>query len=221
MTQSLPTYFISHGGGPWPWLDDWRQMLHGLELSLQVPTVPEYQQRQLIARRSFQPTAQTSLVEGQPRQLDVFRGVPDTVDPARELIVRDLAVVDDPARTYEPCTGAGTPMGAWTFGRLMTEMANEPVTGIHPSDFAEAWMQQWMSDRTINGFNVPRRDIGTQNFLAGWPRGPDGRGSTSGRCGSCPTSSMLEMGVSAPRGSLLKRHPYDSAPTSSHSHSPS
>ena len=34
MTQRLPTYFISHGGGPWPWLDDWRQMLHGLELSL-------------------------------------------------------------------------------------------------------------------------------------------------------------------------------------------
>lgn len=46
------------------------------------------------------------------------------------------------------------------------------------------------------------------------PRGPAGRGSTSGRYGSSPTSSMLEMGVSAPRGSLLKRQPYDRAPTS-------
>ncbi|MCF8485384.1 MAG: dioxygenase [Rhodobacteraceae bacterium] len=30
----LPTYFISHGGGPWPWLPNMRQMLHSLEVSL-------------------------------------------------------------------------------------------------------------------------------------------------------------------------------------------
>ncbi len=34
MTQRLPTYFISHGGGPWPWLPDMRKMLHSLEVSL-------------------------------------------------------------------------------------------------------------------------------------------------------------------------------------------
>jgi aromatic ring-opening dioxygenase catalytic subunit (LigB family) len=30
----LPTYFISHGGGPWPWLPDMRKMMHLLEASL-------------------------------------------------------------------------------------------------------------------------------------------------------------------------------------------
>ena len=30
----LPTYFISHGGGPWPWLPNMRQMLASLETSL-------------------------------------------------------------------------------------------------------------------------------------------------------------------------------------------
>jgi aromatic ring-opening dioxygenase catalytic subunit (LigB family) len=30
----LPTYFISHGGGPWPWLPDMRKMLAKLETSL-------------------------------------------------------------------------------------------------------------------------------------------------------------------------------------------
>jgi aromatic ring-opening dioxygenase catalytic subunit (LigB family) len=30
----FPTYFISHGGGPWPWLDDWRPMMRELEQSL-------------------------------------------------------------------------------------------------------------------------------------------------------------------------------------------
>lgn len=34
MTSRLPTYFISHGGGPWPWLPDMRKMLHRLEVSL-------------------------------------------------------------------------------------------------------------------------------------------------------------------------------------------
>ena len=34
----LPTYFISHGGGPWPWLPNMRQMLATLETSLaQMP----------------------------------------------------------------------------------------------------------------------------------------------------------------------------------------
>ena len=30
----LPTYFISHGGGPWPWIPNMRQMLATLETSL-------------------------------------------------------------------------------------------------------------------------------------------------------------------------------------------
>ncbi len=34
MSKPLPTYFISHGGGPWPWLPDIRVMMAGLEKSL-------------------------------------------------------------------------------------------------------------------------------------------------------------------------------------------
>jgi len=30
----LPTYFISHGGGPWPWVADWRAQFINLEASL-------------------------------------------------------------------------------------------------------------------------------------------------------------------------------------------
>lgn len=42
----LPTYFISHGGGPWPWLANMRQMLASLETSLarmpaEIGTVPK------------------------------------------------------------------------------------------------------------------------------------------------------------------------------------
>ena len=34
MGNRLPTYFISHGGGPWPWIPDMRQMFATLEASL-------------------------------------------------------------------------------------------------------------------------------------------------------------------------------------------
>ena len=30
----LPTYFISHGGGPWPWVPSWRSQFRNLEASL-------------------------------------------------------------------------------------------------------------------------------------------------------------------------------------------
>ena len=29
MSETLPTFFISHGGGPWPWIDDMRAMFAG------------------------------------------------------------------------------------------------------------------------------------------------------------------------------------------------
>lgn len=34
MTSRMPTYFVSHGGGPWPWMNDMRSMLATLEQSL-------------------------------------------------------------------------------------------------------------------------------------------------------------------------------------------
>lgn len=34
MSMRLPTYFISHGGGPWPWLPDMRKGMAVLEASL-------------------------------------------------------------------------------------------------------------------------------------------------------------------------------------------
>jgi aromatic ring-opening dioxygenase catalytic subunit (LigB family) len=32
--MKLPTYFISHGGGPWPWIPEMRQSMHELEAAL-------------------------------------------------------------------------------------------------------------------------------------------------------------------------------------------
>lgn len=73
------------------------------------------------------------------------------------LMIRDPAVVTNPARTFDPCTGFGTPMGAWTFGHLMAEMSNTPVTGVPANVFVDDWMREWLIPHVINTFPVPQR----------------------------------------------------------------
>jgi hypothetical protein len=140
-----------------------------------VKTVPVFSGRAIKGYEPFAPAAAVELSAIDARLLDRFRGVPDAVDPKRSLFITATAVVDDPSRTYDACTTLGTPMGAWTFGKLMTEMANQPVTGIHPSDFVEHWMQQFLHDQTINGIAVPAHAMAPGLVLAAWPRLPDGK----------------------------------------------
>ncbi|HTS10625.1 MAG TPA: hypothetical protein VMH00_00775 [Candidatus Limnocylindrales bacterium] len=100
--------------------------------------------------------------------IGVLGGVPITVDPSRELMITDLSVVEDPTRTFDPCTGAGSPMGAWTFGKLMTDMANGTVD---PAKMVEDWLKLWTADQTVNSFVVPNRSTGINNLLLStWKR---------------------------------------------------
>ncbi len=95
---------------------------------------------------------------------------PTAVDPRRELMITDLSVVNDPTRTFDICNNTGNPNGAWTFKTLMTNMANQPFTGIDPAVFTENWLQTWNVNHTINTFPVPARtNIGTL-VLNSWPR---------------------------------------------------
>ncbi|HLL71795.1 MAG TPA: choice-of-anchor X domain-containing protein [Pyrinomonadaceae bacterium] len=95
----------------------------------------------------------------QPGQIVPLRriGTWRRVIPEKSLVITNLRVVENPDRTFNPCTGAGTPMGRWTFGYLMTQMANQPVTGIHPSTFVRNWLNKWMNNQTINGWTVAQR----------------------------------------------------------------
>lgn len=87
----------------------------------------------------------------------------------RVLIIRNPAVVQDPTRTYEPCTNTGTPNGVWTFNHLMTQMANQNASGIDPALFVEQWLQTWTAAQTVNTFNVPTRNQ-MQQIINQWPR---------------------------------------------------
>ena len=98
--------------------------------------------------------------------IDALAGIPATFDPSRELLINDLSVVEDPARTFDACTQTGTPMGAWTFGKLMTDIAN----GRDASDMVEKWLRLWMSDQTVNTFVVPSRTGISDFLLTTWRR---------------------------------------------------
>jgi hypothetical protein len=77
----------------------------------------------------------------------------------KSLLITDLSVVEDPTRTFDPCDPAkGTKLGAWTFGRLMIDMCNQPVTGIDPSEFARRWLRSWQHDLSINFDGVTNRN---------------------------------------------------------------
>jgi hypothetical protein len=76
----------------------------------------------------------------------------------KSLMITDLSVVEDPSRTFDPCTGTGTRMGAWTFGRLMSDVCNQPVTGIIPGDFARRWVRSWQKNQEINFDTVTNRE---------------------------------------------------------------
>jgi len=95
---------------------------------------------------------------------------PTSPAAAKSLLINDPSVVGtgDPSRTWDPCTGTGTRMGAFTFGHLMTEMANQPLTGINPSTFVMQWLQTWQASQTVNTFNVPARPNIAAQVITPW-----------------------------------------------------
>lgn len=84
------------------------------------------------------------------------------------VFVTDPKVVKDPSRTYDPCTQAGNECGPWTFCHLMTEMANEPRTGITPQEFTLQWLEQWLKDYTVNADDVEARSQMYDTIIKPW-----------------------------------------------------
>ncbi len=97
----------------------------------------------------------------------------------KSLLITDLSVVEDPARTFDPChPERSTKLGAWTFGRLMIDMCNQSATGIDPSEFARRWLRSWQHDLSINFDGVTNRnpEIVAQ-AIADWEAASGGPGA--------------------------------------------
>ncbi len=138
----------------------------------QAKEIPLFEGRSLVKRREpFTPLDIEGLLQGKPIKIPVpFPGITATpVDPARSLMITDLSVVEDPTRTFNPCSNVGTPMGKWTFGYLMTQMANESQSGIDPSTFVRRWLKKWEFDQNVNDWSVKeRKDMIRTKIIEPW-----------------------------------------------------
>ncbi|HRI55116.1 MAG TPA: hypothetical protein PLW65_33505 [Pseudomonadota bacterium] len=88
-----------------------------------------------------------------------------TIDSAKELFITDRSVVDDPVRTtWVEGAADNAKEGAWTFGRLMKNMAGSQDL----SAFTIAWLKNWESAQNVNGFTAAARPNIRALVIAPW-----------------------------------------------------
>ena len=79
------------------------------------------------------------------------------------LFITDLKVLEDPKRTWNPCTQTGTLYGAWTFQKLVREIATvrpgQTLTDKQMSDFMLNLFDNWSRTQIINGDSVFARPL--------------------------------------------------------------
>jgi aromatic ring-opening dioxygenase catalytic subunit (LigB family) len=76
----LPTYFISHGGGPWPWLEgEFRRRHGGLEASLQAiaPGLPARPQAIVMVSGHWEEPQFSVMASARPPMLYDYSGFPE------------------------------------------------------------------------------------------------------------------------------------------------
>jgi hypothetical protein len=86
------------------------------------------------------------------------------------LMIVDTSVVDS----------AEAQTGTWSFGHLMTELANQETTGITPSMLTDRWLSIWLKDQPVNQFSlgavlVAKRDNMQVLVLDPWREASAGR----------------------------------------------
>ncbi len=74
----MPTYFISHGGGPWPWMDDWRAMFSNLEASFvqMVKDLPERPKAILMISGHWEDDSFAVMSAAKPPMVYDYHGFP-------------------------------------------------------------------------------------------------------------------------------------------------
>jgi aromatic ring-opening dioxygenase catalytic subunit (LigB family) len=87
----MPTYFISHGGGPWPWMPDWRAMFTNLEASFvqMVQDLPERPKAILMISGHWEDDAFAVMTSANPPMVYDYHGFPP---------IRSRSAIPPPAR---------------------------------------------------------------------------------------------------------------------------
>ena len=137
----LPTYFISHGGGPWPWMPDWRAMFKNLEASFvqMVKDLPERPKAILMISGHWEDDSFAVMSAARPGMVYDYGGFP----PETYQIKYPAPGAPDLAqKAADLIKAAGLPVHAWTLRKenaflppALRKGSAEAATG----DFAAAW----------------------------------------------------------------------------------
>ena len=152
-------------------------------------TSVEFSGREIVAKKKPTLVPAVSVSSSLPTiSLTSSSAVTPVVDSERALMIRDLSVVSDPVRTFDPCDTdgdglVGDPNGAWSFKTLMAGMANTVGTGIPLDAFVQQWLAGWArnfdvlhdgsasGDWIINNDVVPEREAGLlASIINPWPK---------------------------------------------------
>jgi hypothetical protein len=87
---------------------------------------------------------------------DELSGCAVSIDPAREIVIKDVSVVDDETRTKG--------LGAWTFGRVMTDLAE----GRNVQTFVRTFLETWKTHQLLDNFVIPARPNIDTLVIAPW-----------------------------------------------------
>ena len=157
-------------------LNAWNAELNSLPPAAQFSYI--FSGRAIVGTNALVPFPTTNFWAGQPvnfinnmpaKAVNLFgpcSGSPLAYDPYKTEMITNLSVIEDTNRTWDnngPPTafgagGVGTRMGAWTFGKLMTDMANVGAPGntvTSASDFVLRCFQTWHFQQAINNDTVP------------------------------------------------------------------
>jgi hypothetical protein len=117
----------------------------------------------------------TACAPPSPEEIDTFAvregGLVElaSIDPARELFITDVSVVDDARYTTWVGRSDPDPEGGWSFGRLIDNMVPEYMRGPYGrSQFVLHWLRTWEHDQTVNGQLIPARPLIRSLIIDPW-----------------------------------------------------
>jgi hypothetical protein len=105
-----------------------------------------------------------------------------SIDPARELFITDVSVVDDTRYTIWGGWNDQDLEGAWSFGRLIDDMVPELMHNPYGrSQFVLLWLKTWERDQPVNGQLIPARPLIRSLIIDPW-RTASGCTGSDGAC---------------------------------------
>ncbi|MFZ6678827.1 DODA-type extradiol aromatic ring-opening family dioxygenase [Undibacterium sp. Tian12W] len=137
--MKLPTYFISHGGGPWPYMEDMRKTMHVLEASLvDMPRQLPYKPKAiLMISAHWEESAFKVMTSPWPGMLYDYGGFPEhtykvhySAPGSPELAERVMGLIKDAGLPAQADAQRGFDHGAFAPLAVMYPEADMPVVQL-------------------------------------------------------------------------------------------